>query len=193
MKKPIVFSSFMILLCISPPLTMYASKQNSEKSELLVDLAKLLNERLSFMKAVAAYKWEHQLAIEDLEREEIVIQNSMTQAITFSLDPITTRRFFEEQIRVAKRIQQYWFKHWEKYGFDSDQNFGDLKTDIRPALLELGKEILASISELKLWESPKVSKRQNRLQFISPLTTEGLRNKEKQRLFKALMQITGQE
>ncbi len=183
----------MILLIISPPLMTHAAKQGPEKSIPLAELAELVNERLSYMKAVAAYKWEHQLAIEDLEREEIVIQNSMTQAITFGLDPITTQRFFEGQIRAAKRIQQYWFKHWEEYGFDPDQNFGDLKTEIRPALLELGKQILASISELKLWEAPKASKRQVRSHFIIRLTTEGLRNKEKQLLFKALMQITGEE
>ncbi len=193
MRKPIVFSSFMILVFISSPLTMRASMQNPHASKSLVDLAELVNERLSYMKAVAAYKWEHKLAIEDLEREEIVIRSSMDQAGTFGLDSISTRMFFEQQIEAAKQIQHYWFKHWEKNGFEPDRNFGDLKTEIRPALLKLGKQIPVSISELRLWESPKISSRQDRSNFIAHLTTEGLRNREKQRLFKAVMQIKGQE
>lgn len=167
--------------------------QNPHALKSLVDLAELVNERLSHMKAVAAYKWEHKLPIEDLERERIVIRSSMDQAGTFGLDSISTRMFFEQQIEAAKQIQRYWFQHWEKNGFEPDQNFGDLKTEIRPALLELGKQILASISELKLWEAPKVSSRQHRSNFMAHLTTEGLRNREKQRLFKAVMQIKGQE
>lgn len=167
--------------------------QNPEKSKLLVDLAELVNERLSYMKAVAAYKWENQLAIEDLEREEVVIQNSLVQAAAFGLDSISTRMFFEQQIEAAKQIQHYWFKQWEKNGFEPDQRFGDLKTEIRPALLVLGRQILASIGELRLWETPKMSRRQDRSNFITHLTTEGLRNREKQRLFKALLQIRGQK
>lgn len=193
MKKSIVFSSFMILLCISSPLTVLASKQNAEKPMSLIDLAELVNERLSYMKAVAAYKWEHQLAIEDLEREKVVIQSSMDQAATFGLDSISTRMFFEQQIETAKQIQHYWFKYWEKNGFEPDEKFGNLKTEIRPALLELGKQILASISELKIWEVSKGHNRKDRLDFTTTLTIEGIRKKEKQRLFKAVMQIEGQE
>lgn len=159
----------------------------------LEDLAELVNERLSYMKAVAAYKWDHQLAIEDLGRESIVIQSSMDLAATYGLDSVSTRMFFEEQIGAAKQIQHYWFKHWEENGFDPGQNFADLNTEIRPALLELGKQILASISELKLWEAPVASSRQNRLAFITALTSEGLGKQDKQQLFKALMQIKGQE
>ena len=171
---------------------MRASKQNLQASKSLVDLAKLVNERLSYMEAVAAYKWEHSLAIEDLEREKVVIQSSMDQAGNFGLDSISTRMFFEQQIEAAKQIQRYWFKHWEQNGFEPDQNFGDLKTEIRPVLLQLGKQILASISELKLWEVPKASKRQDRLDFTTHLTTEGLRKKDKKQLYKAVMQIRGQ-
>ena len=172
---------------------MCASKQNPERELFLVDLAELVNERLSYMKAVAAYKWEHQLAIEDLEREEIVIQSSMDQAATYGLDSISTRTFFEEQIGAAKQIQSYWFKYWGEYGFESNQKFGDLKTEIRPALLDLGKQILAGISQLKLWEGAGMPQGQDQITFISSLTTKGLGNQKKQQLFKALMQIKGQE
>lgn len=175
------------------PLTMRASMQNSKKSISLDDLAKLVNERLSYMRAVAAYKWKNKLAIEDLEREKVVIQSSMDQAGTFGLDSISTRMFFEQQIVAAKQIQHYWFKHWEKNGFDTDHNFSDLNTEIRPTLLKLGKQILATISELRPWEPSKVSKAEDRLNFLAALTTEGLRKKEKQRLFKAVMQIRAQE
>lgn len=145
------------------------------------------------MKAVAAYKFEHQLAVEDLEREAIVIQSSMDQAATYGLDSISTRLFFEEQIRAAKRIQFYWFRQWERHGFDPGQYFGDLNTEIRPALLELGNQILVSISELKGWEALVSSRVQDRLGFIKSLDTEGLRTKEKHLLFDALMQIKRQE
>lgn len=183
----------MMLLFIIPALSMYTSSPTPQKSISIVDLAERVSERLSYMKAVAAYKWQHQLAIEDLEREAIVIQSSMDQAASYGLDSISTRMFFEEQIRTAKRIQQYWFKQWEADGFDPNQRFGDLNTEIRPALLELGSQILVSISELKLWEAPVASRVQDRLTFIMSLDIEGLRNKEKHQLHNAVMQIKGQK
>lgn len=193
MKKSLVFSSVLMLVVISPPLVMRGAKQTAKVPISLIDLAELVNERLSYMKAVAAYKWENQLAIEDLKREQMVIQRSVDQASTFHLDSATTRLFFEEQITAAKRIQQYWFDQWEANGFDADLDFGDLNTETRPALLELGDQILTTISELKVWENAETSRGLGRLDFITSLTIIGLENKEKNRLFKAVTQIKGQQ
>lgn len=193
MKKSILLSSFMVLLFISPTQSMYTSSPTPQKSISIVDLAERVNERLSYMKAVAAYKWQHQLAIEDLEREAIVIQSSMDQAASYGLDSVSTRMFFEEQIGAAKRIQHYWFKQWEADGLDLEENFGDLNNEIRPALLELGKQILVTINMLKPWEASASARQQDRIAFIGSVDMEGLGTKEELLLFKALTQIRGQE
>lgn len=154
-------------------------------------LADLVNQRLSYMKDVAAYKWQHQLPIEDLEREQVVIQSSMERAATYGLDSTSTQSFFEEQITAAKLIQQYWFDQWTANGFDEQLTFRDLNATVRPALLELGDHILQSISELRLWEKPATFIARRRLSFTNALTIEGLSSKEKRLLYKTATQIKG--
>ena len=154
-------------------------------------LAGLVNQRLSYMKDVAAYKWKHQLPIEDLEREQAVIRNSIERATAYGLDSASTRNFFEEQITAAKLIQQYWFDQWTAHGFDEQLVFRDLNSEVRPALLKLGDQILRAISELNLWKKSRRFISRNRFNFINSLTTEGLGLREKRLLYEAATQIEG--
>ncbi len=196
MKQSIRSLSPILLIAISPMSYAQTSIPSVLPSDLapaptVTVLAELINQRLSYMKDVAAYKWQHQLPIEDLVREQVVLQSSIEQAATFGLDSASTQSFFEEQITAAKLIQQYWFDHWEATGFDQQMNFRDLNTEVRPALLDLGDQILAAISEVKLWEKPPFYISKERFNFITSLTTEGLRFKEKRILYEAANQIRG--
>ena len=111
-------------------------------------LATLLNNRMKYMKDVAAYKWTNELAIEDLPREKIVIASGQKKAIALGLDTMYTRPFLEKQIELAKLIQNHWFSYWEKNGFQNE-GFRDLNTVIRPELIQLGNKILAQIELIK--------------------------------------------
>lgn len=153
-------------------------------------LAELVQQRLSYMKDVAAYKWKHQLPIEDLEREQVVLQSSMQQAATYGLDSTSTQAFFEAQITSAKLIQEYWFDQWTTHGFDKQLTFRDLNSEVRPALLESGKQTLEVISRLKLWEKPASFITQHRFHFKNTLTTEGLPRRARHLLYKAATQIS---
>lgn len=106
--------------------------------------ANLINERLSHMKDVAAYKWLNQRPIEDLEREAVVIATATRSGLDYNITTTSSRTFFVAQISAAKEIQQYWFDHWEQHG--APGSAPDLMSVVRPELLRLGNEILAGLT-----------------------------------------------
>lgn len=169
--------------------------RNAEKSQAaapgpaLARLGQLANERLVYMKDVAAYKWVNRLPTEDLAREQLVLKNSMTSAEKYQLDPISTRQFFEQQIALAKTIQRYWFGQWERKGFEK-YAYKDLNTVVRPALLSLGDEILRALHDLAPWALSDLARQEGMPLFIIELTTAGLRPEDKQALYESVMAIS---
>jgi len=106
-----------------------------------------INQRLSHMQSVAAYKWLNDLAIEHPQREQKVIASALDQAQQLGLDPTAVDEFFSIQIEAAKEIQRYWFGRWQA-GLGVDHVAGlskDLSAEIRPALIRLGAEITDSL------------------------------------------------
>ncbi|MCB0639868.1 MAG: gamma subclass chorismate mutase AroQ, partial [Lewinella sp.] len=195
-RRPVISLLAALLLAFVPVQSTRASRFIPPIAVLCPEstvtvLADLVNQRLSYMKDVAAYKWQHQLSIENQAREQVVIQSSVEQASVYGLDTASARSFFEAQIIAAKEIQQYWFDQWTTQGVDEQLTFRDLDTEIRPALLDMGDQILLTISELRLWErSPSYIVR-NRRRFINALTTEGLGPREKYSLYEAATQMEG--
>ena len=150
-------------------------------------LAKLIDQRLSYMKDVAAYKWVHSLAIEDLEREAIVLENSLTLAAQYQLDTASMRQFFELQISLAKRVQEFWFKEWKKKGFQNYE-FRDLQKEIRPALLALDKEVLQFIHQAAFGQKSAGDIAHMRHLFFQQFPTKSISMRDKIALFDALTQ-----
>jgi len=171
------------------PVFQFTIGDNSNKS--IVRLADLINRRLSYMKDVAAYKWTNNIPIEDIAREQVVIQKSMEKAATFQLDSASTKRFFEQQIEVAKTVQRYWFERWTKKGFVKSMTFRDLNAEVRPELIELGDKILLVLHELKLWEGSKSMQRKERSRFIHSIKIKGLQSKYKRLLYQSLLRVKG--
>lgn len=106
-------------------------------------LAGLINERLGYMKDVAAYKWLQQRPIEDLEREAVVLAAASRSGLDYNITVASSEAFFTVQIEAAKEIQRYWFDHWQTHG--SPEKPADLITIVRPALLDLGEQITAQL------------------------------------------------
>ncbi len=100
------------------------------------------------MKAVAAYKWAEGLPIDDAQREDLVLRDSLADAADTGLDVESVREFFLLQIQVAKHVQMEWHKKWKSDGFlqDNVQN-PDLQEQIRPALIDIGANIVRQIKE----------------------------------------------
>ena len=151
-------------------------------------LAMLVNERLSYMKDVAAYKWDNDLEIEDLEREKIVLQQSQQSAEAYRLNPLSTYHFFETQISLSKKIQRHWFSVWEKEGFHH-YPYRDLTAEVRPELIRLGDEILQSIKKLQLWKYSKHRLTRWKSVFIQEITIKKITTEEKEKLFESILQI----
>ncbi|MBF0553910.1 MAG: hypothetical protein HQK96_05050 [Nitrospirae bacterium] len=100
------------------------------------------------MKAVAAYKWAQGLPIDDAKREDIVLRDSLSASADMGLDVESMREFFLLQIQIAKQVQTAWHNKWKSEGFhrDSLPNTG-LEAQIRPALIEIGADIVRQIRE----------------------------------------------
>lgn len=74
--------------------------------------ARLVNERLSYMKDVAGYKVEQHLPIEDLTQEKKVLDQSLSEAESFGLNSETVKPFIVTQMNVAKAIQYRYRADW---------------------------------------------------------------------------------
>ncbi|MCB0534716.1 MAG: gamma subclass chorismate mutase AroQ [Saprospiraceae bacterium] len=152
-------------------------------------LANQMNERLSYMKDVAAYKWEHQLPIEDLAREKVVLESSLTQAMQLGLDTTSIRTYFQLQIDMAKQVQQYWFASWQKNG-NQPYTYADLNSVIRPALLGLSNDMLQTVLQLEPWKyQDQKSKNRARRIFEKAISITGIRKLDKCKMFEAVWKI----
>ena len=76
-----VLSLFLTLFFSSTPYLLNAEQKESSA------LFSLINKRLSYMEDVALYKYEKNIKIEDLDREQIVINEALEEAAEKDLDP----------------------------------------------------------------------------------------------------------
>lgn len=109
----------------------------------------LMQKRLALMHEVARTKWNQNLPIEDLSREQQLINALTIKAKSCGLEEAWTRKFFQAQFDAAKLIQKNDFSYWSKQQharkFDSVL---DLKTEIRPHLDHLSDELLNSLTKI---------------------------------------------
>ncbi|PSW13383.1 chorismate mutase [Photobacterium rosenbergii] len=96
-------------------------------------------QRLSYMEDVGLYKANHNLPIEDIAREEVVISKASESAAEVGLDSQSIEGFFRAQISAAKAIQ-YRYRA-DLLNTPTNREPRDLKTVVRPALITLGEQI----------------------------------------------------
>jgi cyclohexadienyl dehydratase len=135
-------------------------------------LVDLVARRFELMPAVGAYKREHQLAIEDREREAEVLAEVLDAAAARGFDRANVRDFFVEQIEIAKSIQER----------EREGKSADLATELRPLLSHLGQQILDALEESREI-LPSITK--SDLDLLRPLVAD----KELDRLVSTLRQI----
>lgn len=110
--------------------------------------ARLVNERLSYMKDVAGYKAEQHLPIEDLTQEKKVLDQSLSEAESFGLNSETVKPFIVTQMNVAKAIQYRYRADWLSSP-ESNWKPQDL-AEVRLKISSLNTELLKNIAvELK--------------------------------------------
>ncbi len=113
----------------------FGSRQERDELDHLLDLTA---RRLSFMPPIAAWKKERGLAIEDLERERVVLEAAERTAVEFGLDPAPVRDWFALQIDLAKAVQR------RSAGVQSTLSL----EEIRPALNRLGERQVRALRVL---------------------------------------------
>lgn len=152
------------------------------------DLFERMNQRLSFMKDVAAYKWINNLPVEDTLRERVVIKSAVESAQKAGLCDKSTSLFFQTQIDIAKEIQTSWHEEWAHNGFPDSTKIIDLNKEIRPELIRLGDEIIQGIIETKpLFHKSNREKLEPLI--LSSITVEHVSDEVKIELLNALFEI----
>jgi len=145
----------------------------------------LINERLSYMEQVALYKHHNDLAIEDQQRERMVIDDSKLVASRRGLDPESIEGFFAAQIAVAKAIQYRHLADWQSTPTTAQPL--DLANRIRPAITDLGELIIANIA--LLLQSGKSVDEQHRQLFHEAMAVANLTESDKDLLFESLIAV----
>ena len=156
----------------------------AQASENAQPLFHTINERLQYMDDVAVYKAEHHLPIEDVAREQVVVEKAKAAAGKQGLNPESVEAFFKAQIAVAKAIQ--YRRRAELLSQPSHQQARDLKTVVRPALLQLGDQIIAQIA--KYLQHGAFDAQQYQL-FASQVNVKYVTDSDKRLLFNALLKI----
>ncbi|MBM87113.1 MAG: chorismate mutase AroQ, gamma subclass [Gammaproteobacteria bacterium] len=145
----------------------------------------LINERLSYMEAVALYKSENKLPIDDFVREQIVIENATSMAADQGLLRDSVEPLFRAQIAVAKAIQYRSIADW--ISEPSTEQAPNLATEIRPILTELGDKIISALADFL--KNGKVIQEKQRDSFHKIVTHKHINNADKDQLFNSLLLI----
>ncbi|WP_337077539.1 chorismate mutase [Acinetobacter pittii] len=133
-----IVSTLAAFMCISSLAQAYQYDQT----------ARLVNERLAYMKDVAGYKAEQHLPIEDLTQEKKVLDQSLSEAESFGLNSETLKPFIVTQMNVAKAIQYRYRADWLSSP-ESNWKPQDL-AEVRLKISSLNTELLKNIAvELK--------------------------------------------
>lgn len=111
-------------------------------------LVKTMTERLLLMEDVARYKWNNKLAIEDLERERVVLDKVVTSAEDHGVPVGFASDFFQAQIVAAKAIQSRLFEAWRQGRVGSFPDVPDLQTELRPAIGALTGRMIEALAQL---------------------------------------------
>ncbi len=191
--KKITSIYLLVFLCFFiAPIQAASPKANTSELEYLFTL---IDQRLHLMKDVAAYKYANHIAIENKQREQVVLASAIASARQHQLDPTSVEPFFRLQIEIAKAVQRSWIKSWRAEGAlaSSDNSTTDLQGDIRPKLLALGDQLVAQIPLAlpDLLPEPHAANRfDSHLKTVNALIlTPHVSPAMKRKLLQALLQI----
>ena len=179
----------LVFLCLlMSPLNATSSPANTPEFERLLSL---VDQRLQLMQNVAAYKYANHIAIENKQREKVVLASAIASAQKLQLDPATLEPFFRLQIKFAKIIQKGWIESWQaEDGLSQDADaITDLKNNIRPKLIALGAKLVEQIP-LALPELNGTASFDQYLQTVdATITTHFITLDMKRELLQSLLQI----
>ena len=103
------------------------------------------------MTDVARYKWHHSVAVEDREREAVIIARTVNQAGDLGIERSTATRLVTAQMTAAKMIQNRLISRWSLKAANDRElpRLRDLSTEIRPVISRLTQELLTLVKALE--------------------------------------------
>ncbi len=116
------------------------------------------------MPSVAKYKWNHNIAVEDVAREQVILQSLAKRAQAAGVPPTLAERFFKDQIEAAKLIQNSLIAEWRSNNRPSFDNVPDLKAEIRPQLDTLTARLMNVLA--RFLHQPKQADHLTRLNAV---------------------------
>jgi chorismate mutase len=144
----------LIALAISVPLSAQTSSAENP-SERLHPLVRASAERIDLAREVALAKWDSGAAVEDLVREQQVIQAVVKAAPHRGLDESFVANFFRGQIEANKTVQYVLLADWHRVGRAPVHSPINLGATVRPQLDALETEILDNLKNVSdIRESP---------------------------------------
>ena len=172
-------SIFAGLFCLTLATFSVAATTSSE-------IFQLINERLSYMKDVALFKFRNDHLIEDLSRENEVLEKALLKAEAAGLQPESISGFFQAQMDASKAIQYRYRAEWLSCE-PQDDEYQDLVLTVRPKLLQLGDEIVMKISEYLMAE--KYFNNNLSKNFMQIVNEAHLLENDKSKIFYSLQRI----
>ncbi|MES3025611.1 MAG: gamma subclass chorismate mutase AroQ [Pseudomonadota bacterium] len=141
------FIFLLALLCAAPVLAEQPPQRVADTGAIALEpLRRLIDERMALMPDVARHKWNTRGPIDDLPREQRLIEALKAQAQLLGIPGAWAERFFRAQIVGAKQIQRAHFARWEQAGAGTFDEVPDLVTVIRPRLDALTPQLLRELA-----------------------------------------------
>ncbi len=136
------------LLVVSLAYGCAATRSFTAADTAAVDrLLGLIKERLAVAPEVARTKWNTKAPIEDLPREQQIIDGVARRAPEFGLDPPVAAAFFRGQIEASKVVQNALHSQWTATRQPPFATVTDLGTDIRPVLDRLTPAMMRALAD----------------------------------------------
>ena len=107
----------------------------------------LIKERLDAAPEVARTKWNTKAPIDDLPRDNQIIDGVAKAATEYGLDPQVASTFFIGQIKASKAVQNGLHAEWTAHRQPPFAKVADLGTDIRPVLDRLTPSMMRALAE----------------------------------------------
>lgn len=132
------------LLCLSLLLASCVGVSPSSPQAL----PRLIVQRLSWMDKVARVKQAKSLPVTDAKREAELLDAMSKQGASLGIPASATRAFFVGQMDAAKRYQEAWLR---AHATDkrSSTPLPDLAKTVRPALDDIGRQMLAALASAR--------------------------------------------
>lgn len=117
-------------------------------------LIDIVMQRLSVADKVALSKWDSGKPVEDLVREQAIIETTQRDATRYGLDAHQASRFMADQIEASKLIQYALLATWRRAGAAPAIPREDLTNTIRPQLDHLQTQLLQRLANIPVQADP---------------------------------------